>query len=143
MENVFRACIAWYIHERGWENSRQLCKPEMKSRVCITVENSPNTSSVYITWAMQTQEKNLLLLLWNNFPRKRRKTFCMALIKREILTSHKILSTRSCTRNQVLFSKKMLCKIRIFLAENVSWSEEKLTHLLCNNFPCFSRRRNW
>ena len=25
-----------------------LCKPEKKSRVCITVENSPNPSSVYI-----------------------------------------------------------------------------------------------
>ena len=31
-----------------WENSRHLCKPETKSRVCITVENSPNPSSVYI-----------------------------------------------------------------------------------------------
>ena len=30
-------CIAWYKYERGWENSRQLCKPETKSRVCITV----------------------------------------------------------------------------------------------------------
>ena len=48
IENVFRVCIAWYKHERGWENSRQLCKPETKSRVCITVENSPNPSSVYI-----------------------------------------------------------------------------------------------
>ena len=28
-------CIAWYKHSRGWENSRQLCKPS--SRVCITV----------------------------------------------------------------------------------------------------------
>ena len=28
----------------------------------------------------------------------------------------KILSTKSCTRNQLLFCKKMLCKIRIFLA---------------------------
>ena len=44
-ENVFRICIAWYNHERGWENSRQLGKPESKSRVCITVENSPNPSS--------------------------------------------------------------------------------------------------
>ena len=26
----------------------QLCKPETKSRVCITVENSPNPSNVYI-----------------------------------------------------------------------------------------------
>ena len=36
------------IHERGWESSRQLCKPETKLRVCITVENSPYPSSVYI-----------------------------------------------------------------------------------------------
>ena len=36
----------------------------------------------------------------------------MALIKREILTSRKILSTKSCTRNQFLFCKKMLSKIR-------------------------------
>ena len=49
----------------------------------------------------------------------------MALIKREILTSRKILSTKSCTRNQFLFCKKMLSKIRIFLAENVSLSEKK------------------
>ena len=41
-------CIAWYKHKRGWENLRQLCKPEKKSRVCITVKNSPNPSSVYI-----------------------------------------------------------------------------------------------
>ena len=66
----------------------------------------------------------------------------MALIKREILTSRKALSTKSCTRNQFLFSKKMLSKTRIFLALNVSLSEEKLTHLLCNDFPSFSRRRN-
>ena len=32
----------------GCENLRQLCKPEMKSSVCITVLNSPNPSSVYI-----------------------------------------------------------------------------------------------
>ena len=25
---VFRVCIAWYKHERGWENSRKLSKPE-------------------------------------------------------------------------------------------------------------------
>ena len=36
----------------------------------------------------------------------------MALIKRESLTSRKILSMKSWTRNQFLFCKKMLCKIR-------------------------------
>ena len=29
-------CISWYKHSRGWENSRQLCKPSTSSRVCIT-----------------------------------------------------------------------------------------------------------
>ena len=43
----------------------------------------------------------------------------MALVKREILTSRKVLSTKSCTHNQFLFCKKMLSKI----------SEEILTHL--------------
>ena len=46
--------------------------------------------------AMQTQEKSFLLLLYNNFPeKKKRKTLCMALIKRESLSSRKILSTKS------------------------------------------------
>ena len=41
-------CITWYKHERGWENSRQLCKPSTSSRVCITISNSLNPSRVYI-----------------------------------------------------------------------------------------------
>ena len=48
IENVFSVCIAWCKHERGLENSRQLCKPSTSSWVCITVENSPNPSRVYI-----------------------------------------------------------------------------------------------
>ena len=49
IENFFSCiCIAWYKHSRGWENSRQLCKPSTSSRVCITVSNSPNPSRVYI-----------------------------------------------------------------------------------------------
>ena len=36
-------CLHSLIETRGgWENSRELCKPKTKSRVCITVENSPN-----------------------------------------------------------------------------------------------------
>ena len=41
-------CIAWYNHSRGWENSRQLCKPSTSSWVCITVLNSPSPSRGYI-----------------------------------------------------------------------------------------------
>ena len=54
----------------------------------------------------------------------------MALIKREILTSLKVLYTKSCTRNQFLFCKRMLSKVRIFLAKNVSLSENKI-HTAC------------
>ena len=68
-ENVFRVCIAWYKHERGWENSRQLCKPETKSRVCITVENSPNASSVYIRLCKH-RKKVFYCFYKINFPRK-------------------------------------------------------------------------
>ena len=64
--------------------------------------------------AMQTQGKSFLLLLQNDFPEKRRKTLCMGLIKREILTSRKVLSTKSCTLNQFLFCKKMLSKHGLF-----------------------------
>ena len=34
-------CIPWYKHSRGWETSRRLRKTETKSRVCISVSNSP------------------------------------------------------------------------------------------------------
>jgi len=38
--------IASFEYERGWENSRQLCKPDMQSGICITFDNSPNLPSV-------------------------------------------------------------------------------------------------
>ena len=61
IENFFSCvCISCYKHSRGWENSRQLCKPETKSRVCITVSNSPNPSRVYIR--LCKHEKRFLLL---------------------------------------------------------------------------------
>ena len=82
---------------------------------CITVENSPNASSVYIRLCKH-RKKFFYCFYKITFPRKKRKTLCLTLIKREILTSRKILSTKSCTRIQFLFCKKMLCKIRSFLA---------------------------
>ena len=53
-------CIAWCKHSRRWENSRQLCKPSTSSRVCITVENSPNPSRGYIR--LRKHGKRFLLL---------------------------------------------------------------------------------
>ena len=46
IEDYFRVYIALAKHERGWENSRQLFKPETQSRVCITFKNSPSPLSV-------------------------------------------------------------------------------------------------
>ena len=50
----------------------------------------------------------------------------MAPINREILTSRKVVYTKASTRNQFLFCKKILTKIRILLALNVSLSENKI-----------------
>ena len=62
IKNVFRVCIAWYKHERSWQNSRQLCKPETNLRVCITVENSPYASSVYIRLCKHRKEFSIAFI---------------------------------------------------------------------------------
>ena len=105
IENVFHVCIAWHKHERGWENSRQLCKTETKSRVCITVENSPNPSSVYIR--IWKHKKKVFYCFYKiTFPRKKAKFSCL-----EHWLKDKFLPARSpvhegCTCNQSLFCKK-------------------------------------
>ena len=60
---LFRICLASYKHERGWENSRQLRKTEMKLRVCITVENSHQPPRVFI-WCYANMGKHQYLLLF-------------------------------------------------------------------------------
>ena len=100
IENVFRVFIAWYKHERSWENSRQLCKPETKSRVCITVENSPNASSVYIRLCKH-RKKVFYCFYKITFPRKNAKLFVWHWLKEKFLPV-----TKSCTRNQFLLCKK-------------------------------------
>ena len=107
-------------------NSRQLCKPETKSRVCITVENSPNASSVDIRLCKH-RKKVFYCFYKINFPRKNAKLFVWHSL-RETLTSRKVLSSKSCTHNQFLFCKKVLSKIRTFLALTVSLGEKKNRH---------------
>ena len=51
----------WLIGNKDWENSKQLCKPETKSKACITVENSP-TPQVFISGYANTEKSFLLLL---------------------------------------------------------------------------------
>ena len=47
-------CIACYKHGRGWENSRQLCKPSTSSRVCILSRILP-TPLVFISGFANTE----------------------------------------------------------------------------------------
>ena len=58
-ENAFRVCIAWNKHWKDWEDSWQLCKPETKTRVCITVVNFTNLFEC-LYHAMQIQEKRTM-----------------------------------------------------------------------------------
>ena len=76
---------------RGWQKSRQLCKPSTLSRVCITVSNSPNPSPVYIRLC---KHGKLFLLLKKHIGEERSKTnylseywTSMLLWDREILQS--------------------------------------------------------
>ena len=50
------------------------------------------------------------------------------MIKREILTSREVLYTNLVRMISLCFAKKMLSKIRVFLAQNVSSSEKKNWH---------------
>ena len=52
----FSSFVELILHSRGWENSRQLCKPSTSSRVCITVSNSPNPSPPCLYQAMQRRK---------------------------------------------------------------------------------------
>ena len=72
IESVFRVCIAWYKHERGWKNSWQLCKPETKSRVWITSRILP-TPPVLISDYANTGKKFSIAFI-NQLPRE--KTLC-------------------------------------------------------------------
>ena len=53
IENLFsRVCISWYKHSKGWESSRQLCKPSTKlSRILPTplvfILGYANTENVF------------------------------------------------------------------------------------------------
>ena len=63
-------------HKRGWENSRQLCKPETESRVCITTTREKikihftdqnvssyniNLTMASLNWPIKTYFENLVI----------------------------------------------------------------------------------
>ena len=82
-------------------------KKKFSSRLGRTVSNSPKPSRVYIRLCKH-RKKVFYCFYKITFPRNNAQLFVMALIKREILTSRKVLYSKSCTRNQFLLCKKML-----------------------------------
>ena len=68
-------------------------QPSTSSRVCITVKNSPNPSSVYIRLCKQ-RKKVFYCCYKITFPRKNKNSLFRLLIKREILTSREVLYTK-------------------------------------------------
>ena len=99
MENVFRVCVAWYKHERGWANLRQICKPSTSSLVCITVKNSPNPSKNVLQRFSKFQPTRECIneVHLSSFQLKNLFKFVVAWLTREkqnILTSQLCLHTR-------------------------------------------------
>ena len=109
----FCICIAWYKHERGWENSRQLCIPSTSSRVCITVSNSTNPSRVYIRLC-KYRKKVFYRFYKITLPRKNAKLFAWHWFKEKFLPVAK-----SCPRSLArvissCFTKRCFAKYGFF-----------------------------
>ena len=124
------------------ENSRQLCKPSTSSRVCITVKNSPNPSSVYIRLCKH-RKKVFYYCYKITFPRKKKNSLFRLLIKSEILTSREVLYTRLNVRViSSCFAVKMLSKKGFFSLKMSAQAKKKLTQHICKDFPSLIRRGN-
>ena len=111
-----------YKQERGWENSRQLCNPEMKWKVCITVENSLNPSRVYLR--LFTCRKKVFYCSYNvTFPRKKAKHLVLDNdLKRNSYQLWSLLQ-ETCTRNQFLFCNKDAFQKYWFFSPEMSGDE--------------------
>ena len=57
-------------------------------------------------------------------------------------TRDEVFYTKLVSVTNLCFAKKMLPKIRVFLAYNVSSSEKKLTQHVSKDFSSFNRRGN-
>ena len=103
---------------------------ETSSRVCITVENSPSPSSVYIR-ICKHRKKVFYCFYKITFPRKKAKLSCF---------ERKLKEKFLCVISR--FVKKMLSKKRVFLSQNFISSEKKLTQLVSKDLLSFNRRGN-
>ena len=84
-----------HLNTRGsWENSRQLCKPEMQLRVYITVKNSLNSPEC-LDEAMETWKKKSSIAFIKYFSKiiqqmKENAGFFYFLIETDFLDTHHI-----------------------------------------------------
>ena len=119
-------CIAWYKHERGWENSRQLCKPDTKSIVCITVKNFPNASRVYIR-ICKHRKKVFYCFYKITFSRKNAKLFVWHWLKEKFLPVAKSCPRRFARAISSCFAKRCFPKYGLFSLK-ISASAKKNRH---------------
>ena len=72
------------------ENSRQLCKPETKTRVCIIVVNSTNPLSVYITLCKYRKKSSMFTYshAWKHALGQSGRTYYVIYILKRIIISH-------------------------------------------------------
>ena len=123
------------------ENETVIQARDDSSRVSITVENSPNASSVYIR--LCKHRKKIFFSFYKIFFLEKEKNtlFYMALIKREILTSLEVLYTKL-VRESVLFCKKDAFENTEFSHLKCQLKQKKLTRHVFKAFPSFIRRGN-
>ena len=137
----FCVCIAWFKHQRGWENLRQLCNPRWSGSVCITITNSPNALSVYIRLCKH-RKKVFYCFYKITFPGKNAKLFVWHWLKEKFLPVAK-----SCPRSLArvissCFAKRCFPKYGFFSLKMSALAKKKFTQLVYKDFPSFSRRRN-
>ena len=106
-QKTFSVCIVPYKHERGWENSRQLFKPETKSRILPTPR-------VFISGNANTGNKLSIAFIKITFPRKNATLFVRHWLKNKFLPVAK-----SCPRSvarviSFRFAKRCFLKYGFF-----------------------------
>ena len=113
-----------------------------RSRVCITVENSPNPSSVYIRLC-KYRKKVFYCFYKITFARKKENSLFRAVIEREILTSCKVLYTKLVRVISSCFEIKMLSKNTGFSRLKCQLKRNQIDTACFQRFSKFQPTREW
>ena len=128
-----------YTRAGGWENSRQLCKPSSSSGACITVENSPNPSSIY-TKLCKYRKKVFSCICKLTLPRKNSNCLLWHWLKDKFLPVARSCTRTACSRHQFLVCKKRCFKKKEFFLLKCQLKRKKeLTQYVCK----FQPTREW